>query len=326
MSGLKIITVICWIVTALVLAGLAIWFLTGSIFGGWFGDRGGNMPFGINIGGFANLTGPYTTQGNETISTSGLNTIRVNWVAGDVTVVPHDGNDVQIEEFAQRDLKDNERMRVTIDGATLIIEFRQRGSFRGNMPRKNLEVLVPHALSENLTNLTVNSTSGSINVDDFKADSIKLTSVSATIKASGITANSVDFNTTSGTITASAIRAGKLETGSVSGGVYLSDTFAATLNSSGTSGGAVISGEFDEIEVSTVSGGTVIKSATVPEKINVSSVSGGIELYIPDTGNITVSHSAVSGKLISEVPVAIQSGAAYTFSSVSGNTNIYILK
>ena len=326
MNGIKIITVICWVVSALVLAGLAIWFLTGSIFGGWFGDRSGNMPFGINIGGFQNLTGPFTTQGNETVSTSGLNTIKVNWVAGEVTVIPHDGNDIQIEEYAQRDLKDNERMRVTINGATLNIEFRGKGSFRGNMPRKNLEVLVPRTLSENLTNLTVNSTSGSINVDDFKADSINLTSVSATIKASGITANSVDFNTTSGSITASAIRAGKLETGSVSGGLNLSDIFATTLNSSGTSGGAVISGEFDKIEVSTVSGGTVIKSATVPEKVNVSSVSGGIELHIPNTDNITVSHSAVSGKFSSEVPVAIQSAAAYTFSSVSGNTNIYILK
>jgi len=325
MNGIKIITVICWIVTALVLAGLVIWFLTGSVFGGWSGNWSNNMPFGINIGGFENLTGPYTTQGNETISTSGLNTIKVNWVAGDITVIPHDGNDVQIEEFAQRELRDNERMRVTINGATLNIEFRGRGNFRGNMPRKNLEVLVPRALSENLINLTVNSTSGSIKVDDFKADTVKLTSVSATIKASGINSNNTDFNTTSGSITATGVRADKIDTSSVSGTTSLTDAFAATLNNSTTSGSINVSGEFDKVEISTVSGSTVIKSAILPSKVNVSSVSGSTSLYVPDTGEISVSHSAVSGRFSSDVPVTMQSGAAYSFSAVSGSTNIYVL-
>ena len=324
MSGLKIVTMICWIITALVLAGLVIWFVTGSLFGGWFGNWGNNMPFGINIGGFENLTGPFTTQGNETISTSGLNTIRVNWVAGDVTIIPHDGNDVKIEEFAQRELRDNEQMRVTIDGASLSIDFRGKGTFRGNMPRKNLEVLVPRTLSENLTNLTVNSTSGNIKVDDFKADTVKIISVSAGIRVSGINANNVELNTTSGAITASAIRAGKLGTSSVSGAVNLSDTVATAVDCSTTSGATYLSGEFEKVDVSSVSGSTVIKSATVPGGVNVSSVSGAIDLHIPDTGTITVSHSAVSGRFSSEVPVTMQNGGTYSFSSVSGNTNIHL--
>ena len=325
MSGLKIVTVICWIITALVLAGLVIWFLTGSVFGGWFGNWGDNMPFGINIGGIQNLTGPFTTQGNETISTSGLNTIKVNWVAGEITVIPHDGNDVQITEFAQRDLKDNERMRVTINGSALNIEFRDKGNFRGNMPRKNLEVLVPRALSESLTDLTVNSTSGNIKVEDFNTGRATISSVSSSIILNRINSNSIDISTTSGSINATAIRTEKLNTSSVSGATNLSDVYAPDLNCSTTSGGINVSGEFDKIEVSSVSGGTVITSTTVPGKINVSSVSGGINLYIPDTGEITVSHSAVSGRFTSEIPAIIQNNAAYNFSSVSGSTSVHIL-
>ena len=33
MNAVKIATIACWIISALVLAGLVIWFLTGSLFG-----------------------------------------------------------------------------------------------------------------------------------------------------------------------------------------------------------------------------------------------------------------------------------------------------
>jgi len=321
MSGIKIVTIVCWIITALALAGLAIWFVTG----GWFGNWGDDMPFGINIGGFESLTGPFESQGTLTTDTTGIHSLSINWVAGDITLQPHDGSEIQITEFAQRDLRENERMNIRTESGKLIIEFRERGNSRGNMPRKNLDVLVPHELSEKLTSLSVNTTSGLVDVNNFTASSVNISSVSAAISISGINSPYVDLSTTSGTVTASSIKTDTLDISSVSGATRVSDTFAAAVKISGTSGGISISGDFDKVDVSTVSGGTVIKSITVPGSVNVSSVSGGIDLYIPDTGDITVSHSAVSGRFSSEVPAKIQNDAAYSFSTVSGNTNIHIL-
>jgi len=328
MSKTKIVTIICWSVSALVLIGLLAWFLINSVFGGWGmftnSDSGFNI-FGMNFGGFENLTGPFEVQGVKNESTTDIHSIDINWVAGEITVVPHFGDDIQITESAQRRLNDNERMKVTSNGGTLKVEFRERGSLRGNMPRKNLEVLVPYELSENLTLLSVNTTSGKINISEFEAATLDISSVSASIDISAIVSNSIDLSTTSGAIRGNTVRAGIYDVSTVSGSINLSEANVPTLDLSTTSGSMTVSGEFDKINTSTVSGSVNIRSNTLPSRIDSSSVSGGVVVYLPNDGEITVSHSAVSGRFSSDIPVKMQGGAAYNFSSVSGSTNIYAL-
>ena len=325
MSTTKVITIICWIVSALVLIGLAIWFLTGTIFGSWGGNWGGNWFSGINMSSFESLSGPFNSQGTQTIDTANLHSLNINWVAGEITIVPHDGNEIHVTEFAQRDLRDNETLRVSIDGGTLTIRFRERSAIAGNMPRKNLEVLVPRELSESLTMLSVNTTSGGVSVTDFEALTVNISSISADVEISGVVSQSIDISAISGAITATSIRAGRLDTDSVSGAVNISEALATTLYVNTISGRANTRGAFDNVDVSTVSGGAIIRSSTAPNRMNVSTVSGAIEVHIPNTGEITVSHSAVSGRFSSEIPVIMQSGGAYSFSSVSGNTSIFVL-
>ena len=328
MSTTKIVTIICWSVSALVLIGLLVWFLIGSVFGGWGfltnSDSGFNI-FGMSFGGFESLTGPFEIQNVQNESTTDIDSININWVAGDIVVIPHSGNDIQITESAQRRLNDNERMTVTSNGGTLRIEFRERGSFRGNMPRKNIEVLVPFDLSENLTSLKINTTSGKVGVSSIEATTLDISSVSAAIHISEIVSGNIDLSTTSGTIRGDTIRAGRLDGSSVSGSINVFDANVTTLDISTTSGGVTVSGEFDKINTSTVSGGVDIRSNTLPSKIDSSTVSGGVAVYLPNDGEIAVSHSAVSGRFSSDIPVIMQSGAAYNFSSVSGSTNIFAL-
>jgi len=324
MNTLRVITVICWSVSALVLIGLLVWFLTGSVFG--IGGLNFNNWFsGINIGNLQSLTGPFENQGSHIEDTTNLHSVSINWVAGEITVIPYDGNEVRVTEFAQRELRDNERMQVTTDGGTLNIRFRAGVSFAGNMPRKNLEVLVPRELSEEMTRLSISTTSGSINVNSFEATTVRVSSVSASIDVSNIISNDVNISTTSGKITTTSVRAGKLDTSSVSGDTSISESHITTLDASTTSGKTNASGEFQRVDVSSVSGSTTIKNTTVPDRINISSVSGSIDVYIPNNGDIAVSHSAVSGRFSSEVPVIMQNGAPFSFSSVSGNTNIHVL-
>jgi len=310
MNAMKIVTMICWIITAVVLTGIALWFFTGDIFGDWSFIE--------------NLTGPFETDGTYSVIADGIDSININWVSGEVTVIPHDGDDIKIIEYAQRKLSDNEKLRYTVSGSTLEIRFRDRG-FSGRMPRKRLEVFVPRELSENMTLLSVNSTSGSIRVEDFETASLNLSSVSGAISISGIVSPRIDLGTTSGAVNAASVRAGRLDAGTVSGAIAITDSLISSVNLSTTSGSSSASGDFDKVDVSTVSGGTTIRSSTVPSRLGVSSVSGGASVYIPNQGAITVSHSAVSGRFSSEVPVTMQSGAAFNFSSVSGSTNIYAL-
>jgi len=324
MNATKILTIVCWVISALVLVGLAIWFLTGSIFGGWIDNFGINFSSGTGFS-IQSLTGPFNNRYSETVNKTDLHSIRIDWVAGEVTVIPHDGSDIQITESAQRSLDINEQMLISTDGGTLIIRFREQSIGLINMPRKNLEVLVPRGLSEDLRNLSVSTTSGSIHVQDFNATTFNASSVSATIDVSGIVSNSINLGTTSGAITVKSVQAGRLDASSVSGSIDLSETYVTVIDVSTTSGRTIAEGEFERVDVSTISGGTTIKSRVAPERMDISSVSGAMDIYIPNNGEIAVNHSAVSGRFQSAVPVIMQGRtAAYSFTSVSGNTNIHI--
>jgi len=329
MNTTKIITIICWAISAIVLIGLIIWFLTGSIIGIGTNFRDINI-FGFNFGGIQSLSGPFTSQGTQTADTTGIDSINISWVAGDVILIPHDGSAIEVTESAQRDLRDNERLQMSTSGGTLTIRFRERLT-TGRTPRKNLEVLVPQNLSKNLTKLTISTTSGNVKTEDFNAETVNLSSVSADIQLADFVSNIIDVSTTSGKVTANDVRAGLLDISSVSGDITTPEAIATTLKISTTSGRTNASGSFERVNVSSISGNTTIKSTAIPDTINISSVSGNIDVHIPNNANlpnngeITVSHSAVSGRFASEVPVRMQNGAPYSFSSVSGDTNIHAL-
>ena len=324
MNGTKVATIICWAISALVLTGLIIWFIISFVIGG-NGLFGGiiNIP-GINFGSTENLSGAFVSQGTQEANTTSIDSINISWVAGEVTLTPHDGNAIEVTEYAQRNLRDNERLQMNTEGSTLTIRFRERVNI-GNMPRKNLEVLVPRELSENLEALTISTTSGNVKVDSFEAQTTKLNSVSANINISNIVSQLIDISTTSGDIGASSVRTGKLDTSTVSGDLTATETIATILDINSTSGRTNATGEFDRIDASSVSGDKTIRSSAVPSQVRISTTSGDTNLYIPNQGEITVNHSAVSGRFSSEVSVRIQNSAAYNFSSVSGDTNIYVM-
>jgi len=324
MNGMRIATIICWAVSALVLIGLLVWFLVGFAFGGDGIFRDISL-FGMNIRGTQNLTGPYEKQSEYAADTANISTLRVNWVAGEITVTPHDGDKVLITELAQRELKNDEKMHITTDGNTLTIRFHERRSMSGRLPRKNLEILVPRELSDSLASLNINTTSGSVDVDSINAVTTNISSVSASTDIRNITSQKLDISTTSGASVISSVNADRIDVSSVSGSLTITDTLTPILSFSTTSGRTNASGEFDRVDVSSVSGNVVLSSTTVPSRIDISTVSGATDIYIPNDGEIAVSHSAVSGRFSSEIPVTMQNGAPYSFSAVSGNTNIHVL-
>jgi len=286
MSGTRIATIICWSISALVLIGLVIWFFVSVLFGGGGFLADINL-FGINITGTDNITGPFEMRSEYTSTDSNINTINVHWVAGEITVTPHEGNQIIVLEYAQRELKDNEQMHVSTSGAALTVRFRERSNLSGRMPRKDLEIRVPKELSESMAMLNINTTSGTISIDSINATTIDLSSVS--------------------------------------GNLNISDSASTALNFNTTSGRANAAGNFDKVDISTVSGSVTVRSTVAPSRIKISTVSGATDIYLPNDGEISVSHSAVSGRFSSEIPVTMQSGAPYSFSSVSGNTNIHVL-
>ncbi len=320
MNSTRIITIICWLVTALVLIGLVIWFLTGSLFGINTGFKI-NMPV-FHIGSLETLTGPFNEAGTYTVEADGVESIHVDWVSGEVRITPYDGSDIKITEYAQRELNDNEKLACGMDGDTLKIKYVST-PVTFSMLTKKVEVLVPESLAGELDQLKVESTSAELEINGFTVKTLTIDETSGTSDISNIRADSVSVDSVSGEINISALQTTKLTIGEVSGDIMLSDVSADTVITDSTSGTQQLGGTFRSLDLDSVSGDITIISAINPDNIRCDTTSGSIRLTIPGKDDLAVSYSTVSGDFTSEVPVITGGGSSdYHFSTVSGDMKI----
>jgi len=323
MNTTRIVTIVCWIVSALALVGLLIWLIAGTVFGGLFGNW--SIPFGVNFGGNERLSGPFEIDRTYNVQATEIDSIRIDWVSGDVVVRPHSGNDIVINELAQRELRENERLTYSVSGNTLQINFLERGVIFRRMPSKRVEVFVPYELSDSLNLLSVSTVSASVNITDMSAHTLRGNTTSGSIDVIG------DFyianiDTVSGRIELSgAIYDADLN--SVSGRIAMNSTALGTrVDSNTVSGRMDLNGDFVTVRVGTTSGNVDVVTTVVPDTFNGSSVSGSFTITMPDGADISVRHSAVSGSLSSDIPFTTGGrGAQFDISSVSGSTRIRAL-
>jgi DUF4097 and DUF4098 domain-containing protein YvlB len=360
---MRIITIACWIIAALALSGVAIWFLTGTVFGIGAGKIDSGWDFGIGISGLEILSGPYVAVGSYSPGASGIDSLDIDWIAGDVTILPHDGDSFKITEFAQRQLKENEKLIIGTSGGTLTIKYCENNRII-KMPQKKLEVLIPRTLSENLNKLSADAASSGISIDNISADILTANTVSGAIRISGsssltfnvdsasgsltierVGAQDMKFNTVSGAVRISDSSATSLDGDTASGSINVSGTFQSTkfnsisgrvslsnsashsiLESDSASGAVEISGAYENVSINSVSGSITIVSSSVPDVLKADTTSGGISITVPNEGSITVHHSSVSGSFSSDIPVVIQNrDAQFVLSSISGSIKIFEL-
>jgi len=158
-----------------------------------------------------------------------------------------------------------------------------------------------------LDKLRVETVSGDVNIDGISSNVFEGESVSAEIRALG--------------------RYDKVKLESVSGNLLLrNEASGSEVKANTVSGKIDLLGAYDKVVIETVSGRMSVSSEIVPESFKSDSVSGSLTIKLPAGSTVSVNHSAVSGKLTSDLPVLMEGkGAAFTISSVSGNVNIEVL-
>ena len=301
MKVMRIVTVLCWIIVAAVLLGLAGWFLTGTLIGVRSDRFDVNWPLGSdsNFGAFESLSGPYEPDGVYTRGIEGINAIKIDWVAGSITVKPHDGDEILITEFAQRALGSEEKLQMSTSGGTLNIKYRERSaSLRSiSMPQKRLEVLVPRAFGESLAKLSVDTVSGNVYIGDVGPDIVKIdstsgditltnisslgldsNSLSGSISLSNVTADAIGLESTSGSITVVTSNAGEIEIDSLSGGVRVSDSSASLFDAETTSGNLTVSGAFNSARLESLSGRISLDNSAESSVVDAETTSGNMDL------------------------------------------------
>lgn len=242
--------------------------------------------------------------------------IEIDWLAGNVTVVPHSSDTVSFSEESLMTLADDTQLHYWLNGTTLRIKFCGSGRWALDGLEKNLTVRVPEYL---------------------KLKNLRVSSISAGICLNTIQAESAAINTTSGDIQLMDCAVTELaEVNMVSG--RLEAEFAQPLDEfqgRSTSGALQISApSITRFKAGTVSGSVSLSAQSAPEWLDIDTTSGNIDLSLPKDASFTLDYDSTSGELSSDLPCRTDAGkyiygdgkGEYVMDTVSGDVRITMVR
>jgi len=324
MKAAGIIRIIVGLVIAVLLTAILVVLLTGNNIFARLGEEGSWVDRVFDratyySGGVNEDSNAVIVSDEARVPASNIKKIKIDWVAGGITLRVGTGEDIVFSESSNRDLTERQKMRYTVsESGTLQINYCENldnifnwFSLDANMPAKALVMEVPASLIGLLADLEIDTVSSNIDLSGVYGSKTNLSTVSGEIRCADIASPDLYLSSTSGTILCENTTASDLEIDNVSGGIRLG-------------------GEFEHIDVDTVSGSVQIAAANVPKSIDVDGVSGRITIALPETAGFTARLDTVSGALSCAFPgtlgsdlVVVGDGSAdYSFDTVSGSVSI----
>lgn len=234
----------------------------------------------------------YLIGNGEVLQT--VKSIEINWINGSVNFVLGESKIISVEESADRELVENEKIRYGLFDETLKIQFAASGYKFENKAIKTLTVTVPNGVA--FENITINGVSCNVSLGDVNAKTFEIYTVSGNIDC-----KSVD----------SEIQSLKLE--SVSGKISLK-----------------LNGYTSDLKIDSVSGNVEVILNAVPNVGNVKTVSGTVDLSLNENSDIAVSFKTVSGIVNNSLKCENADEAfifgtgekSFSVKTVSGNLNL----
>ncbi len=294
--------------------------------------------------------GSYITTGVSEHITAEIDFISIQWVSGPVEISQGTGDCIQITEYSNRPLQENERLLLNQNENELDIQWVRVQPVNGlSGLSKRLVIELPQSM-KNLEQLKVSSASGQIVLENVSAhlENVKLSAASGNITARDLQGENFGFSTASGNLWIENVHGETLKADTASGKVSSFDSGAEDLSLSTASGtleaagfyGYTISlttvsgklesvGEGETVKASTTSGSLSLKLGNMPERIKLNSVSGHVDLALPadlpESGGFTVKYSTTSGAFQSSFPLAgIQEKRSGTLTYGPGNSAVDI--
>ena len=223
---------------------------------------------GIGLWGLPGCTKGYTyddvhlyTPGNGDADPALVRTIDVDWLAGSVSVKVYDG---ELLQFSDNSAFPHEKnlLHSYLDGDTLKIRFCKSASFRMSAPdSKDLEVLIPRSAMENLEEISSDTESAAVFINDVHTVMLEIHTKSGGVTVDG-TAQQAFVETNAGDI--------------------------------------ALSGTFDEIETESRSGALMAICTECPNRFIGKSVTGDFQIILPKESGFSLEYTLGSGRLISD--------------------------
>ena len=254
------------LIVAAVLVGLGLCIaVVGALMGGRISDLRNTYYDGREWHHGDALDGSYT-GGEIRVPAEGITALDIDWVAGDVKIMVTDGEEIVVTEHADRGIPAEYALLLEADN-TLRIRY-SNDVWGIDMPEKDLTVLLPRTVAENLTAVDLSGVSA-----DFAVDKL-------TVR------ESFSFDTTSGKLKTEVLTAtgAKADVNSVSGDIELD-------------------GSFREVKAGSTSGEIDLMLRNAPAAVEVSTVSGEVDVELPAGTGFTLDYSTVSGELECDFPL-----------------------
>ena len=264
------------LIVAAVLVGLGLCIaVVGALMGGRISDLRNTYYDGKEWHHGAALDGSYT-GGEIRVPAEDVTALSIDWVAGDVKIMVTDGEEIVVTEHIDRGIPAEYALQLEADNT---LRIRYCGDIWGiaiDIPEKDLTVLLPRTVAENLTAVDLSGVSA-----DFAVDKL-------TVR------ESFSFDTTSGKLKTEVLTAtgAKADVNSVSGDIELD-------------------GSFREVKAGSTSGEIDLKLRNGPAAIEVSTVSGEVDVELSAGTGFTLDYSTVSGELEYDFPLTKSKDGKY---------------
>ena len=254
------------LIVAAVLVGLGLCIaVVGALMGGRISDLRNTYYDGREWHHGDALDGSYT-GGEIRVPAESITALSIDWVAGDVKIMVTDGEEIVVTEHVDRGIPEEYALCVEADN-TLRIRY-SNDVWGIDMPEKDLTVLLPRTVAENLT-------------------AVDLSGVSADFAVGKLTVrDAFSFDTTSGKLEMQSMNAPQAK---------------ATVSS--VSGNVELDGSFREVKAGSTSGEIDLMLRNAPAAVEVSTVSGEVDAELPAGTGFTLDYSTVSGELECDFPL-----------------------
>ena len=254
------------LIVAAVLVGLGLCIaVVGVLMGGRISDLRNTYYDGREWHHGDALDGSYT-GGEIRVPAESITALSIDWVAGDVKIMVTDGEEIVVTEHVDRGIPEEYALCVEADN-TLRIRY-SNDVWGIDMPEKDLTVLLPRTVAENLT-------------------AVDLSGVSADFAVGKLTVrDAFSFDTTSGKLEMQSMNAPQAK---------------ATVSS--VSGKVELDGSFREVKAGSTSGEIELMLRNAPAAVEVSTVSGEVDVELPAGTGFTLDYSTVSGELECDFPL-----------------------
>ena len=292
---MKRVVKILLIVSAVLVAVGILLVIVSGLMGGHFSDLWTDR---IQVPAFFHFGSRITTPGNEysenntySIAAAGIDAVQIDWISGEVVVKIGETEKIVFSE-AGTGLTEKTALRYDVQGSTLDIHYCDDQKFLNvNLTAKQLTVTLPAALAENLREISVETVSADVTIDDPAFRMEKL-----------------DFETVSGNLNAMIDFAGTAELETVSGNLRVNGAIRK-FEAESNSGILSVTGGTNEFKAESVSGDVLLDCRNeAPGGLDIETTSGNVVLQLPQTADLTLAYETVSGDFDSAFAMSIHNG------------------